>query len=51
MENDFFYSTEPGVYKVSMLDYINRTKRLTMFWVCWTPFAVLSVTLAPTLSG
>lgn len=48
MENDFFYSSEPGVHEVTMLDYVNGSKMLTIFWVCWTPFAVLSVSFAPT---
>lgn len=51
MENDFFYSSEPGIYELNMRDYVTGSKYLTVFWVCWAPFAVFAVSLAPTIKG
>lgn len=47
MENDFSYTSEEGVYKVSMRDFIKGSQYITAFWCCWIPFAVGGVTLVP----
>lgn len=50
MENDFSYSSEEGVYEVSMRDYIKGSKYITAFWCCWIPLAVYGVTLVPVVT-
>lgn len=50
MENDFTYTSEEGVHKVSMLDSIKGSRYITLFWCYWMPIAVGGVTLVPLMS-
>lgn len=51
MENEFLYSSEEGIYQVSMNDYIKGSKYITGFWCCWIPIAVFGVTLVPVVTA
>lgn len=51
MDKDFYYSSEPGVFEVSMRDYVKGSKYITAFWIIWIPLAVFGVSLVPVATG
>lgn len=50
MNNNFFYSSEEGVYEVNMYNFIRGSKIITGVWCLWVPFAVFSVSLVPVVT-